>query len=67
VTAPDESAVASYKSAHFIPQASGTGSGNPPLLFTITAVAVPKGLLEAVVSENAHSVYAITSPCLLCV
>jgi len=44
VTAQDESALVrcrsltSYESTHSIPQASGTGSGNPPLLITQSAV-----------------------------
>ena len=73
VTALDESAdvryrsLTSYRFATSVPQASGTGSGNPPLPFSHTAVAAPKGLLVAVSSEIEDSVYAITSPCLLCV
>ena len=47
MTALDESAVASYKSAHFIPQVSGTGSDDQSLLFSHSAVAAPKGLLVA--------------------
>gem|GEM_PF-5334882 len=64
VTAQDESAVTSCGFATSIPQASGTGSGNPPLPITHTAVTAPKGLLVAAFSESADLFHALTSPCL---
>jgi|GEM_PF-6775551 len=50
-----------------IPQASGTGSDTPSLPFSHSAVAALKGLLMAAVSENAGSIHASASPCLLCI